>query len=299
MQSVVARPRDNARAMREAGVNRLSIGVQALDEHAAALPRPPARRERRAARDRRRAAASCDARERGPDLRPAGASAGRGGGAGALARLARARAPVGLRADDRAQHAVRQAARKGAPAARASTTTWPRPSSASRRVLGEQRPRALRSLELRASPASARATTSTTGAAAPTSGSARAPSAACTPAAAPRTHRARAGYRNDPNPERYMAQQCRARASRSSEEALAADDLMRERLMLGLRTSDGCRPRQRARRARHRSARGPRAARSTRALARDEVVLEATCCACRASAGCSSTRSWRGCSRAL
>jgi oxygen-independent coproporphyrinogen-3 oxidase len=45
-------------------------------------------------------------------------------------------------------------------------------------------------------------------------------------------------YRNDPNPERYLARSAAA-AVEVFEERLAPNDIVREQLMLGLRTSDG------------------------------------------------------------
>lgn len=79
-------------------------------------------------------------------------------------------------------------------------------------------------------------------------------------------------YRNDPNPERYMAASATA-AREVSEEQLDAGDLMRERLMLGLRTRRGVDLGE----ARAALGVDPLAGRERaleRALARGEAVLE-------------------------
>jgi oxygen-independent coproporphyrinogen-3 oxidase len=79
-------------------------------------------------------------------------------------------------------------------------------------------------------------------------------------------------YRNEPKPERYFEQSAR-RAVEVFEESLAPQDLIRERLMLGLRTSDGA---DLAALARDVGA-DPRVGREAalaRALERGDVVLE-------------------------
>src|SRR5262249_34351961 len=80
-------------------------------------------------------------------------------------------------------------------------------------------------------------------------------------------------YRNDPAPERYFAQ-CHSNAVELERETLGATELVREQLMLGLRTLDG----MNLARARELSGVDPASERRgalEKACARGDVVLEA------------------------
>lgn len=80
-------------------------------------------------------------------------------------------------------------------------------------------------------------------------------------------------YRNDPKPERYMAAAASGHSTEVFEEALDADDLIREALMLGLRTAEGIDTEAIGRRAQRPVAQG-RAAAIARRLERGDLVQD-------------------------
>ena len=112
------------RGYRAAGVNRVSLGVQALDDAALKAARPAAHRARGARRGRGRAR-DLRALFVRPDLCAAGPDAGRPGPPSSSARSRGRRASVALSAHHRAGHAVLRAA-CGRQARRRRTTTLAR-----------------------------------------------------------------------------------------------------------------------------------------------------------------------------